>query len=93
MLLLDASVPLPFTDLGALTASAVAPEALLMRRANEYLADRHPGLVAGVPERTEGGTYRVPVAVGGVGAIDPAPRGALLMTVSGSIERDETTAA
>ena len=87
MLLLDASAPLPFGDLGALARPPLSNEALIMRRANEYLAERHPGLVALEPERDPAGIWNVPVAPGFIGK-PTGLRGMLTMTDSGNLVAD-----
>jgi len=88
MLALGPTDPLPFTDLGAMAAPAVAREAMLMRRANEYLAERHPGLVALDPQRTQEGTWRLDVAASSIGSSMP-PTGFIILNDSGTPVRDE----
>jgi hypothetical protein len=90
MLLLDPTVPLPFGDLGAVAARAVAPEVRIIRQANAYLAERHAGMIAGPPVLSDA-TWQVPVFVGGVGGHEDTQRGVLVMSTQGAVVRDETT--
>lgn len=89
MLLLEPGVALPFSDLGAAIAPAASPQARIIRVANGYLAESHPGLIAIDPERSPDGTWRVHAVAGGGGGHDDAPRGILVLKEGGEIVKYE----
>jgi len=94
MMLLSPTTPLPFADLGVVARAPLAAEALAMRRANEYLAEHHPGLMALGAQRDSTPGWRVPIAPSSVGRALPAT-GFLTVADDGSIANEglESTAS
>ena len=89
ILMLDASEPLPFPDLGQIALAPLNGKALIMRRANQYLAEHRSGFAALDPQPSDDGHWQVPVAHLSIGTSMPSV-GTLTLNARGEVVHDDS---